>query len=393
MQQFPPSRLLTLTGLPRQRGQIHGESLRREIHELIRRWQETLARSSAISPAKYIREMVKQTNFTAASEKWTPRLLEEVRGIAEGSGENFNDIFAFQLQDEEWWFGQEKGLNQPNASRQDSAGRHSSAGRHCSALGWRGDGKQPNLIAQNMDMPDYMQDYQVVMRIRDERSESEILVFSVAGLIALNGMNNSPLGIVCNNLGQLNHSRDGLPVAYVLRGVLEQKTIGQAQSFLTSIPHASGQNYILGSPMQIIDLECSANQVMEYSPDGRSRSVCHTNHPLVNRDYPNQRLDLGVPSEETQAQKDEKTINSRTRYQLLSIHLGAVEWLNIDPETARRLLSSHGSQEHPICRHPDTNEKWSTLGTSIMQFGHPAYLFVCPGSPCSAKFSEFPLHS
>jgi len=379
MQQFPPSHLLTLTGSPRQRGRIHGESLRSEIHELLKRWKDYLSRVNAISPAKYIRELVSQTNFSAAIEKWTPGLLEEVRGISEGAGEKFNDIFAFQLQDEEWWFSQEKWLKMRNSTH------------FCSAFGWRGDGKHPNLIAQNMDMPDYMHDYQVVLRIQDDRSEHEVLVFSVAGLIALNGMNNSPFGIVCNNLGQLSHSRDGLPVAYVMRGALEQETFKQALTFLTTLPHASGQNYILGSPMQIIDLECSAKQVIEYSPEGRSRSVCHTNHPIVNRDYANQLISPEASPEDTKAQVDARTVNSRTRFQLLSIHLGAVEWLNIDPETARRLLSSHGSQEHPICRHTNTDEQWSTLGTSIMQFGHPSYLFVCPGPPCASQFNEFSL--
>ena len=381
MQQFPPSHILTLTGSPRQRGRMHGEILRRDIRELLRLWKEYLAAVNAIAAEKYIRELVNHTNFNAAIEKWTPGLLEEVRGIAEGAGENFLDMFAFQLQDEEWWYGQVR--NQKHKNEADT----------CSALGWRGDGKHPNLVAQNMDMPDYMQGYQVVLRIQDDHSNHEILVFSVAGLIALNGINSSPLGIVCNNLSQLSHSREGLPVAYVLRGALEQNSFAEARSFLTSLPHASGQNYILGSPMQIIDLECSASQVVEFSPEGRSRSVCHTNHPLVNRDYNKSLLSPGTSAEGLQAQLDARTVNSRTRYQLLSIHLSAVEWLNIEPETARRLLSSHGSQEHPICRHPGIGENWSTLGTSIMQFGHPAYLYACPGSPCTSKFTEFPLPS
>ena len=379
MQQFQPSHLLTLTGTPRQRGRMHGEALRREIHDLINRWKEYLATAYAIMPEKYIREFVNQTNFSAAIDKWTPGLLEEVRGLAEGSGENYHDIFAFQLQDEEWWYGQVCHHKPQKATNT------------CSALGWRGDGKHPNLLAQNMDMPDYMQGYQVVLHIRENHSDNEMLVFSVAGLIALNGMNNSPFGIVCNNLSQLSHSRDGLPVAFVLRGTLGQNSFAQAQSFLTTVPHASGQNYILGSSMQIVDLECSANQVIEFSPEGRSRSVCHTNHPIVNRDYNKSLLSPGTSLEGIQAQLDARTVNSRTRYPMLYRHLGAVAWLNLEPDTARRLLSSHGSQEHPICRHPGTAEQWSTLGTSIMQFGHPAYLYCCPGSPCSSKFTEFSL--
>ena len=108
-------------------------------------------------PIEYIHKLVSQTNFTPAIEKWTPGLLEEVRGIAEGAGAAFNDIFAFQLQDEEWWFGQECKQQQQTAAN------------HCSSLGWQGDASHPNLVAQNMDLPDYLQDYQVVLRIQDER--------------------------------------------------------------------------------------------------------------------------------------------------------------------------------------------------------------------------------
>ncbi len=379
MKQFPASHLLTLTGTPRQRGRVHGESLRQEIRTLLGHWKDFIAEANATSPNEYIHQLISQTNFTPAIEKWTPGLLEEVRGIAEGAGAAFNDIYAFQLQDEEWWFGQQRKQRQPASAH------------HCSSLGWRGDAGHPSLVAQNMDLPDYLQDYQVVLRIQDERLEDEVLVFSVAGLVALNGMNSSPLGIVCNNLSQLNHSPHGLPVAYVLRGVLQQRSFDQAFAFLSSIPHASGQNYILGSPAQIIDLECSANQVAEYCPNGRTRGVCHTNHPFANRDVHASLLSPGTSPQEIQAQILAKSVNSRTRYQALSTHFGAVEWLNLDPETTRRLLSSHVSQQHPVCRHPGSAEKWSTLGSSIMQLSTPAYLFVCPSSPCSAKFTEFVL--
>jgi isopenicillin-N N-acyltransferase-like protein len=379
MKQFPTSHLLTLTGTPRQRGRAHGESLRQEIHELLWYWKDFIAWTNTTSPNEYIHQLVGRTNFIPAIEKWTPGLLEEVRGIAEGAGADFDDIYAFQLQDEEWWFGQERKQRQQTTAN------------YCSSLGWRGDGGHPSLVAQNMDLPDYLHGYQVVLRIQDDHLEGELLVFSVAGLVALNGMNSSPLGIVCNNLSQLNHSPHGLPVAYVLRGVLQQRSIDQAHTFLTAVPHASGQNYILGSPAQIIDLECSANQVAEYSPDGRTRGVCHTNHPFANRDFHANLLSPGASPQEFQAQIEAKAANSRTRYQALSQHFGAVEWLNLDPEMSRRLLSSHGSPEHPVCRHPGSAEKWSTLGTSIMQFSNPAYLFVCPGPPCTSKFTEFPL--
>jgi len=379
MKQFPAAHLLTLTGSPRQRGRAHGESLRPQIRELLLHWKDYLARTYNSSPRDYLHDFVSQINFSPAIEKWAPGLLDEVRGIAEGAAVDLADIYAFQLQDEEWWFGQEH-KKQPAA-----------AANACSSLAWRGDARHPSLVAQNMDLPDYMHEYQVVLRIQQDRSPHEILVFSVAGLIALNGMNSSPLAIVCNNLSQLNHSPRGLPVAFVMRGALAQSSFDQAHAFLSTVPHASGQNYILGSPSQVSDLECSANQVAPFAPNGRTRGVCHTNHPFVNRDLHSSLASPGASPNELQARIEAQAVNSHTRYQALSTNYGAVEWLNMDPEAVRRLLSLHGSQEHPVCRHPGTPEKWSTLGATIMQLSTPAYFYVCPGPPCTAKFAEFVL--
>ena len=136
-----------------------------------------------------------------------------------------------------------------------------------------------------MDLPDYLDGFQIIMHIVDHITGVESLVFSVAGLVALNGLNNYGIGVVCNNLGQLNHSKDGLPVAFVHRGVLERCSITEAKAYLQGITHASGQNYLLGCPGQIIDLECSANQVSEYIQPGRLYSVCHTNHPFTSSDF------------------------------------------------------------------------------------------------------------
>jgi isopenicillin-N N-acyltransferase-like protein len=377
MKQFPATHLLTLTGSPRQRGRAHGESLRPQIRDLLVRWKDFLAWTHGISPREYLLDFISQINFSPAIEKWTPGLLDEVRGIAEGAAVDFSDIYALQLQDEEWWFGQER-KQQPAA-----------AANACSSLAWRGDARHPSLVAQNMDLPDYLHDYQVILRIQQDHQPGEVLVFSVAGLIALNGMNSSPLAIVCNNLSQLNHTPRGLPVAFVMRGALAQGSFDQAHAFLRAIPHASGQNYILGSPSQIIDLECSANQVVPYAPDGHTCGVCHTNHPFTNRDY---HPSLAIPEAcraEIQARVEAQAVNSHTRFQALSTNYGAVEWLAMDPEAVRRLLSLHGSQEHPVCRHPGTSEKWSTLGATIMQLSAPAYFYICPGPPCTSKFTEF----
>ncbi len=49
-----------------------------------------------------LKEFFKYAQFTEAIEKYTPELYAEVKGIAEGSGQSFNDIMVLNLLDEFW---------------------------------------------------------------------------------------------------------------------------------------------------------------------------------------------------------------------------------------------------------------------------------------------------
>lgn len=377
MNSFPDTHILHLSGIPQERGQVYGETMRSQIHDILERWKTFLANSIDIPPEKYIQELVTQTSYTKVIERWTPGILEEVKGIAEGANVDFTELFGFQLQDEEWWFGEERKKAQRSASI------------HCSAIGWLGGDEFPTLVAQNMDLPAYLDGYQVILHIRDAASGIESFIFSVAGLIALNGINNQGIGIVCNNLSQLKHSTDGLPVAFIHRGVLEQNSFASAKAFLQNIVHASGQNYLMGSPGEIIDLECSANQVVAYTQTGRKRSFCHTNHPIVNNDFMDTMHDDRQPSDQLLPVVNIVEENSRLRMESITRNSLVAEVQAVDVMTAKNILSSHESPTHPVCRHYTPERPWMTIGTSIMTLDSHPQLHVCPGPPCSSTFTIF----
>lgn len=79
-------------------------------------------------------DFYKKTNFDATIKQWTPDLYEEVRGIADGAGQPFNDVMAFNLVDEYWVY-------------LDDLRNH-----HCSGMGVPAREGQPAYIAQNMDI-------------------------------------------------------------------------------------------------------------------------------------------------------------------------------------------------------------------------------------------------
>jgi len=213
-------RLLVLEGSPRERGLVHGETLRPMILEVIERWKYRLEVIYGLKPERLIDRFVEETDFVAAVRKLSPHLLDEVEGISEGAGVDFNTIFLLQCMDEQWWWF-------PESVHKLGAGG-------CSVLGCFRENKSPTLLAQNMDIPNIYQGLDVLLHIK-HRDSLESYVYTFAGLIALCGVNNRQVGICCNTLMDLNHCTDGFPVAFMVRSVLEQSNLDGAIKFVRGV--------------------------------------------------------------------------------------------------------------------------------------------------------------
>ena len=259
-------KVITLEGSPYERGLTHGKTLKTEIGALVSLWKADLTRQFKMEADAFIAKFVDRTQYVQAIRKWTPDLMDEVRGIADGANIPFDTMLVFQLVDEYWIFGG------PVASE------------HCSGLGVARRGDRPTVVAQNMDLEGFRQGFQVVLHIKHPGSNLEAYVTTNAGLVALNGMNSRGIGVCVNTLSDLEHCRDGLPVACVIRGLLRQETEEAAIAFLRSVKHASGQNYVIGGPARVYDFECSANRVVPFVPPDLEGAVYHTNHAMANDD-------------------------------------------------------------------------------------------------------------
>ena len=259
-------RVLVLEGTPYQMGMIHGTALKPEITELIQRWKADLAKTYKVTAEDFIRRFLNHTDFRPSINRWTPGLLDEVRGIADGAGVDFDTMFAFQLIDESWVMNEDLGLDK------------------CTAIAAGKRGKSPAFTSQNQDIPLFYHGFQTVLRIGEKGMNLETLVFTIPGLIALNGLNSRSVGVCVNAVTQLAYSREGLPVAFVIRGILRQKTFEQAEKFLRSIRPAAPQNYALGGPLKAASFERSSNRMIPFLPFEGAEFTYHTNHPLINDD-------------------------------------------------------------------------------------------------------------
>lgn len=334
-QQIQP---LTLEGTAYQRGLVHGETLRSQIQELIGIWKTDLGAVFGTDADQHIHHFLLRTNLVPAIEEWTPDLLDEVRGMADGSGLSFETLLAFQLLDELWAYNE------------------TAAGAHCTSIGLRASGPEPTYVAQTIDVETFRHGFQTVLHVQYSDSDLEAFFVTSAGLIGFNGMNNRGIGLCCNFV-PLNSRQEGLPVTCIVRGVLARESAQEARGFLRRVPHASGQNYLIGGYDSVFDLECSANQVVAYQPRGWEDALWHANLPLSSDDLkPYFQEAVDSPEENPFVR------NNRTRFQAVERRLGQAP-KGGRLELLKETLASRDSDQDPICSVGEGREFFAGIGT------------------------------
>jgi hypothetical protein len=143
--------VIECTGDGRSRGRMHGEAARGLIRDGLQRWADATAAAAGIPITRYVSAFLSDTALLAAIETRLPDLVEEMRGIAEGAGVPFDQVAAYNLMDEQWWYDLER---TPNAEP------------GCSVVAFADQGTGAVLLGQNMDLPAYMDGGQVVLRIQ-----------------------------------------------------------------------------------------------------------------------------------------------------------------------------------------------------------------------------------
>ena len=356
-------RVVVLEGTAHERGLTHGKTLKEPIHALVKLWKADLAERYKMEADAFIPKFLRYTDYLPAIRQWTPDLLEEIRGIAQGAAIDFDTMLVFQLIDEYW-------VNGPGA-----------AGEHCSALGISRQGDRPAYVAQNMDLEGFRDGFQTVLHIKHADAKRETLVLTHAGLIGLNGVNNRSIGICCNTLTQLANGKDGLPVACVVRGALEQPSDEAAIGFLRKVKHASGQNYILGGPSKVYSFECSAGKVAPFTPATGADMLWHTNHPLANDDY------TAKYREELEKKKGAagQPGNSEVRLQSVEKRLRAAGKAG-GLDLIRTILTAKDSAEHPVCRAFKNKKDSFTFASTIMVLAEKPEMHITPGPPDGQRY-------
>lgn len=248
---------------------------------------------------------------------------------------------------------------------------------NCSSFGVNKSNDKPSITAQNMDIPEFYHGFQRVIKINDPNSDKETMLLTIPGHLGITGMNNKSVSINCNTLMQLDYGKTGLPVTFVVRGVLDKNTQEEALNFINEVSHASGQNYIIGGSEKVYSLECSANKVVEFRPFENSIFTYHTSHPMSNTDYSNKYL--------MKLEKNNKTVEEGL-YECQRIKSFQQRFTenttNIEIEEIKKVLRSRDNDSRDVV---SNNGTYASL---IYEISKKPKFIIAPGKPHEEDYIE-----
>jgi hypothetical protein len=354
-----------VSGSPYDRGRRHGTALGPLVRAHIAAWRGSLEQARLGDPAAYLEGMLRDTDFRTAIGAHAPDLLEEVDGIADGAAVTRDMAFALQLLDEEWAYRGRRRAETPSKLEK------------CSSFAVvLEDG--PTWIGQNMDLGGYTDGWQALLRIGLAPDHPSTLVFTTAGVLGLMGVNAAGLAVCVNSLPQLPSAPEGVPVAFVVRRLLQCHDLAEAADIVLNIPHATNQHYVIAEPGAARSFEACADGVTEYHPPD-PRRVLHTNHPLS--------VVQGAP--EPAAHRE----NSLARLRSLE---GRLSHGDIALAEAQGALSASDEPSNPVCRlrSPENSLIGFTTGSMICALrASPGQIdsWVSAGPPSIGGFSHHTL--
>lgn len=262
-----PSPLIEVSGNPRERGRQYGAQAVDRIKGGIGHYSAQLERDGLDWPR--IRATVRA--YLPTIEAFGPELVEEMRGIAEGSNIEFEAILLLNARTELLQLGRNPTLRAGLGIEEDPDG--------CTGVvalpGTTAAGRL--LHAQNWDWKAECAETSVVLRIRNDDGP-DILTFTEAGALARSGMNSAGIAITANYLeSDRDYQQIGVPLALIRRKVLATEHLALAMRSVYASAKSASNNMIVSQAEGVaIDFECAPDETFQVHATGGM--IVHANH-------------------------------------------------------------------------------------------------------------------
>jgi isopenicillin-N N-acyltransferase-like protein len=356
-------RLLELKGSSQKIGRSHGEACGDEIRELIQLLWENL---SAYCPLALSRKAVLKMNMKNLpfTEEYGPDLVEEMRGVAEGAGVDFEEVFFLN-----------SAFNLINLG--DIKSVLPLLG--CTAFGVSTREREDKkvYIGENYDIFKFFERFTLLLKIHD-MVHPPALIYTIPGSVGQAGMNGRGIGVNVNYLCA-NDAQFGRIPAVIIRKVLQSERIGDAVAAIITGRRASGANYVIGDGegnIFTIETSCGSYDILP-SPHGVIGHANHYRSPPM-RQYQVDRPNL-IGDSIVRDYRMNRLLQERRE--------------SIDLNQLLEILKDHTNFPSSICFHGRGKEATSdgdvSTVVSMIQELNARTLYMCNGLPCKQEFSQF----
>jgi len=324
-----------------------GQIFKKNIEEVIRRrniWHSGLIKNLKTEKGRNLSQLLLKH-----SQKHFPHIVEEIRGLADGSGIHFDHIWAMCIKSE------------LGAIEKEPPG--------CSSIFVK---NSKNMwLFHNEDGNTAYKDIMFTVKVTPPSGVSYISMV-YPGIITGNGPSFNSRGIAqTTNYISSTKSEIGIPRYIIGRAILEAESLDEAIQLASFTPRAYPYHHHLCSltEKKYASVETIPEKATVRYPEG---FYYHTNHLLFeeNIEYPYQ---------------DQEYINSSSfsRYSVIDGKLKQMKEKNLQPRSLLSILSSHEKKPYSPCRHPQGDISGQTLGTVFININKGEF-YLYKGNPCIA---------
>lgn len=265
VQPFP---FATLSGEPYERGRQYGVLLADRIRRSASLYGGTL---EALGLASERRESLIR-DYSVKIGEFGPAYLEEMEGIAAGSGVPLADVVMINARTEVVALARAE-LSKPEPTDDEDPDE----GCTCALIMPERSVSGRLIHGQNWDWRPECVETGVVLRVRRDDGP-DFVTFVEAGGLARSGFNASGVAITANYLEcDRDYSQLGVPLSLVRRKVLEQEHFALAMKAVATTPKSCSNNIMVSTSAGFgIDFECAPDEAFPLYPE--EGLLVHANH-------------------------------------------------------------------------------------------------------------------
>jgi isopenicillin-N N-acyltransferase-like protein len=370
--------VLDLGSDPRERGRVHGRSMRSEIRDNYATYVERFEAGGA-----KLSVVLEQSDAWAAFiARDNPEYAEEMAGVAEGAELSSTEVAMLNARYELAYcvFGSEaQTLNSPVVQEQEG----------CTAFGLLPEitASGHTLIGQNWDWLQKVRGHVFTMRVKrasePAKGKPDFVGFTEAGIVGCKmGVNAAGIGLCVNGLVTQRDGANGFrkPFHVRCREILDAWTFDKALLPVVQTDRCCSTNFLIGhADGEIIDIEATPDYCSYIYPE--NGLVTHANH-LVREARIASQFERIAPHSLYRANRLERLLRQSGG--------------KIGIDTIQTALSDHFSAPASICRHADTTlpEPKRVISVTAAAIDLNARtLYVTDGPPCQSAFQAVPLYT